>query len=91
MTRGYVIPVGGAEEKLRDSAILKRFVRLCGGRDGRIAVIPTASKLADTGRRYEQLFKQMGARRVQVLDIEKRADCMDEAPCKSSNAPTACS
>ena len=79
MTRGYVIPVGGAEEQLRDSAILKRFVRLCGGREGRIVVIPTASRLPDTGRRYEQLFKQMGARRVQVLDIEERADCSDEA------------
>ena len=75
MTGGYVIPVGGAEEKVRDAAILKRFVRLCGGRDGRIAVIPTASRMPDTGRRYEELFKQMGARRVRVLEIEERADC----------------
>jgi cyanophycinase len=33
---------------------------LCGGRDARIAVIPTASKLADTGERYEELFGGSG-------------------------------
>jgi len=78
MTRGYVIPVGGAEEKVRDAAILTRFVRLCGGRDGRIVVIPTASRMPDTGQRYEELFKKLGARRVRVLEIEERADCANE-------------
>jgi cyanophycinase len=77
MTRGYAIPIGGAEEKLRESTILMRFVRLCGGREGRIAVIPTASQVAETGRRYEGLFKDMGARRVRVLDLEQRAQCRD--------------
>lgn len=79
MTRGYVIPIGGAEEKAVDAAILSRFVRLCGGRDGRIAVIPTASQLSDTGTRYEKLFEKMGARRVRVLPFETRAACEDPA------------
>ena len=46
MARGYVIPIGGAEEKFRDPAILKRFVDLCGGSAARIAIIPTASRLS---------------------------------------------
>ena len=75
--RGFIIPVGGAESKIGSPLILKRFVRLCGGRDARIVVIPTASSLADTGERYEELFRELGAKRVDILDFETRADCED--------------
>ena len=77
-TRGYIIPVGGAEAKMGSPLILKRFVRLSGGRDARIVVIPTASQLADTGDRYVAIFKELGARRVQSLELDTRADCDDE-------------
>jgi cyanophycinase len=43
--RGYIIPIGGAEEKLHNPEILDRFVELCGGKDSRIGIIPTASEL----------------------------------------------
>ena len=36
--RGFIIPVGGAERKLRNPDILNRFVELSGGKDGSIAV-----------------------------------------------------
>src|SRR5258705_7275431 len=52
---GFIIPVGGAEEKIGDVTILRRFASLCGP-GGRIAIIPTASELNDTGHRYETLF-----------------------------------
>ena len=73
-TRGYVIPVGGAEAKLSDPTILTRFVALCGGMDARIAVIPTASELEDTGRRYVELFKSLGAGKATSLDYKVRKD-----------------
>ncbi len=73
--RGYIIPVGGAEEKVGNQQILKRFVRLAGGKDGRIAVIPTASQLADTGERYVGIFRELGPRKCEVLDFETRTDC----------------
>ena len=47
--RGYIIPIGGAEDKIGDEIILKRFVEESGGSKARIAVIPTASELNDTG------------------------------------------
>ncbi len=50
--RGCIIPIGGAEEKLHNPEILDRFVDVCGGRSARIAIIPTASELEDTGRNY---------------------------------------
>ena len=61
-TRGFIVPVGGAEEKIGDVAILRRFAALCGGRDGRVAIIPTASELTDTGARYEEVFRGLGGR-----------------------------
>jgi len=72
--RGWIVPIGGAEEKENDPRILKRFVELCGGSDANIVVIPTASQLADTGERYEKLFTGLGAGEVGVLDFDMRRD-----------------
>ena len=72
--RGWIVPIGGGEEKLSNPRILQRFVDLCGGGEADIVVIPTASQLADTGTRYEQLFTQLGASRVTALDFDTRRD-----------------
>lgn len=71
---GYIIPIGGAEEKLRDKAILKRFAALSGGDDARIAIIPTASRLEDTGTKYEELFRGMGVAEATSLPFNDRTD-----------------
>ncbi|MED6334883.1 MAG: Type 1 glutamine amidotransferase-like domain-containing protein, partial [Planctomycetota bacterium] len=75
MTRGYIIPIGGAEEKLSGATILDRFVQVCGGRRAQIAVIPTASRLRQTGVRYERVFRKLDVQRVTVLPFEERSDC----------------
>jgi cyanophycinase len=72
--RGWIVPIGGGEEKLSNPKILQRFVDLCGGGEADIVVIPTASQLADTGTRYEQLFTQLGAGRVTAIDFDTRRD-----------------
>jgi cyanophycinase len=74
-SRGYLIPIGGAEEKIRDRAILRRFAEVCGGRSARIAIIPTASLLRETGRKYERIFRDLGVRWAAVLPFERREDC----------------
>ena len=73
--RGYIIPIGGAEEKFHNPEILDRFIEICGGKDARIAIIPTASELEDTGRNYEKLFRRIGVKHAQVLNMETREDC----------------
>lgn len=55
-TRGYIIPIGGAEDKVSHRAILRRFLDLCGGGSARVVVIPTASLLPGTGPRYQEVF-----------------------------------
>lgn len=77
--RGWLVPIGGAEDKGRDARILRRFVALAGGKAARIAVIPTASQSREAGPRYEQLFEELGARQVEVLDFGTRRDGQDRA------------
>jgi cyanophycinase len=72
--RGYIIPIGGAENKLHDPEILARFLELCGGAEARIAIIPTASELEDTGPHYRRLFRKLGVREAEVLPIFTRED-----------------
>lgn len=79
MSRGFIIPIGGAEDRTRDPAILRRFVDLCGGAKALIAVIPTASSLPDTGRGYEKIFRALGVRKVRSLPFEQRSDCRKES------------
>lgn len=74
-TRGYIIPIGGAEEKFHNTEILDRFIDICGGRSARVAIIPTASELDDTGRNYEKLFRKIGIKHAKVLNILTRDDC----------------
>jgi len=76
--RGFIVPIGGAEEKVRDRAILTRFVELCGGKAARIAVIPAASELEETGPRYEALFEDIGVAYVRNFPFRSRADCESE-------------
>lgn len=76
--RGFIVPIGGAEAKVRGRAILTRFVNLCGGRDARIAVIPTASELEETGPRYEAVFDDIGVAYVRNFPYRSRADCNKE-------------
>jgi cyanophycinase len=75
--RGWIVPIGGAENKENDRAILRRFVEVSGGEDADIVVIPTASKMHETGPRYEALFRELGASRVAVMDFDTRRDCQE--------------
>ncbi len=84
--RGYVIPIGGGEEKINEPVILQRFVDLCGAEKANIVVIPTASQLEDTGSCYVDVFKNLGvgkgsgksAGKVVSLEINNRTDAQDE-------------
>jgi cyanophycinase len=74
--RGWIIPIGGAEEKENSPQILRRFVSLCSANGAAdIVVIPTASQLTDTGERYERIFRELGVTRVSAMDFDTRRDC----------------
>jgi cyanophycinase len=52
-------------------------MRLSGGAAADIVVIPTASRMHETGPRYETVFKDIGAPRVTVMDFDTRRDCQE--------------
>jgi cyanophycinase len=72
--RGFIIPIGGREDKFASPTVLRRFIELSGGKDAYITIIPTASRLAETGPAYVELFNDMGVKKAFSLRIEKRSD-----------------
>jgi cyanophycinase len=81
-TRGWIVPIGGAENKENDRDILERFVEVSGGESANIVVIPTASRLTETGPRYERIFTELGADKVAVMDFDTRRDCQESGRLK---------
>ncbi|MBL4680094.1 MAG: cyanophycinase [Pseudomonadales bacterium] len=86
--RGYVIPIGGAEEKIQHQDILKRFVEISSGSEARIAIIPTASELEDTGDNYVKLFKELGVAEAVSLNITTRSEAQVDSTIEVLNQAT---
>src|SRR6202045_5215156 len=87
-TRGWIVPIGGAENKENDRRILERFIRVSGGGCANIVVIPTASRMNETGPRYEKLFTELGAAHVAVMDFDTRRDCQEPGRLQRLEAAT---
>jgi cyanophycinase len=73
--RGFIIPIGGGEDRVKEMQIHRRFVELSGGVDADIIVIPTASQVESTGPDYNSIFHELGAGKVEFLPITSRSDC----------------
>lgn len=77
---GHVMAIGGAEDKFDDKLILSTFVQLAGGRDARLAIVPTASSIESAGERYKAIFLSMGVDQADVLYIGSREDANSDVP-----------
>jgi len=77
---GPLVIIGGAEDKLGPSRVLRRFVRLAGGRRARIAVVPTASSVEpEMVEVYRDVFTRLGAAEVVAIRPRTRAEADDPA------------
>jgi cyanophycinase len=78
MSDGYVMVIGGAEDKVRERVILNRFVALAGGSQARIAVISTASSLGPlAGELYRRVFGELGVEAVHPVHAMTRGQAND--------------
>jgi cyanophycinase len=69
-----VMAIGGAEDKIQDRLILRTFVKLAGGQQAKILLIPMASETPEIkGQIYGGLFADLGAESTQVLLVGDRA------------------
>ncbi len=84
--QGYIIAIGGGENKNKKPDILRKFTELCTQGNAHIAIIPTASELEDTGAQYQQIFHRLGAKRTDVLNIKRRIDCESPSILKMINS-----
>ena len=77
--RRSLLIIGGAEDKIGRVTILRRFVRLAGGRKSNIVVIPTASSMPDEVIEvYSTVFTRLGCPSVGSVDPQSRVDSSSE-------------
>jgi len=70
--------IGGAEDRLGKATVLRRFVRLAGGRNARIALIPTASSFqGEVAEAYHDVFTRLGAPDPVVVNPQDRQAAHD--------------
>lgn len=75
---GYLMPIGGAEDRTAQRHILNQFVQYAGGNDARIVVIPTASSFGtEVGTQYCTIFQELGAARVDCIHVQTRQQAND--------------
>jgi cyanophycinase len=71
--KGNLVIIGGAEDKYGESRILEEVVEVMGGRDARIGILTTATEYPEeVGEDYREVFLRLGAREVDILNINTR-------------------
>jgi cyanophycinase len=84
-----LLVIGGAEDRVGTAVLLRRFVRLAGGRRSRIVLIPTASSMQDeVTAAYREVFGRLGVARVGVVNPASRADAHDPEAVGALDAAT---
>jgi cyanophycinase len=75
-TQYPIMVIGGAEDKVNGRSILTAFFESAGGKKAKIGIIPCASQEPSVvGDRYHQIFREMGAQQIQILDIRVAKEC----------------
>jgi cyanophycinase len=75
-----LLVIGGAEDRLGKATVLRRFVRLAGGRRSKIVLVPTASSFQDeVTESYREVFTRLGAPEPAVVNPPDRSAAHDPA------------
>lgn len=70
---GDILIIGGAEDKLNERHILRKFVELSGGKDASVLIIPVPSDFpVVTATLYKSIFENLGIKKVSVLEATSR-------------------
>jgi cyanophycinase len=73
MSKGYLVLIGGAEDRRNERIILKELVGLNNAKTA--VIIPTASTYpAGLGQDYQNVFRDLGVENCYVFDIRDRAE-----------------
>ncbi|PRY48615.1 cyanophycinase [Knoellia remsis] len=70
--------IGGAEDRVGRATLLRRFVKISGGRRARLVIIPTASSFQDeVEASYRDVFSRLGVTSIEVVNPQSRQDAQD--------------
>jgi cyanophycinase len=88
--KGRLIIIGGSEEKNGHRNILEEVSETARADQGRLVIVTVATQAPDElAAEYTNLFKEMGVKDIEVLDIRTRDDAYDQANVdKLQNAAT---
>lgn len=80
--KGYLIIIGGAEDKNGDSVILKQASEML-KQEEILTVLTTATENPkEVGNIYYEVFKRIGINKIQILNINTRDDAENEKNCE---------
>jgi cyanophycinase len=75
---GYLVIIGGAEDKYNERRILHKFIAVAGGPEARILIVPVASDYPEfSADVYAQTFRNLGLQGVKVLRATSRQAVID--------------
>ncbi|HCN38267.1 MAG TPA: cyanophycinase [Bacteroidetes bacterium] len=73
--KGNILIIGGAEDKLNEMHILKKFFELSGEKKSSILIVPIASDFPEVAANvYKTIFKKFGAKKITIFNKHNPAD-----------------
>lgn len=79
--KGHLIIIGGAEDKVGESIILRQAQQMMSGNE-KLTVLTTATeKPQEVGRDYLNVFTRLGIKNIQILNINTREEANDDQRC----------
>lgn len=72
--RGFLIIIGGAEDKKGESVILKQAPKMLSDDDVLTVLTTATEEPKEAGQAYEEVFHRLGVKNVNILNINTRDD-----------------
>jgi cyanophycinase len=77
-SKGYLIIIGGAEDKEGDKTILSQAQQMLSGEDVLTVITTATEKPEEVGNNYFNVFKSIGIKNIKILNINTRDDADNE-------------
>jgi len=76
---GNLIIIGGAEDKEGEKKILKEVCNKLDKKNDELVIATVATELPlEVGREYLKIFRNLGVKKISLLDIQERKDALEE-------------
>lgn len=82
VSKGYLIIIGGAEDKNGDSEILRQAKQMMDDSDWLTVLTTATEKPQEVGKDYAKVFERLGIKKINVLNINTRDDAENERNCE---------